>query len=115
MPPAVPINLSQSPSVLASAQSFVKITLSNVASGYSLTNGVYYGWCGDDSATNVRSTTAAVPYSTYSPLLPANIQSAAWPKVNHILNNKQGGWRDVQHAIWMVLRGFVDPGKAVNF
>lgn len=115
MPPATPVSASQAPQILPTAQGFVRITLSGVATGYTLANGVYFGWCGDDSNTAVRSTASATPYSTYSPSLPANIQSAQWPKVNYILNHKQGGWRDVQHAIWTVLRGTVDSTRLLSF
>ena len=90
---------------LPSSQGYIRITLSNVAPGYGIANGVYQGWCGDDANAPVSSASEPVtPYSTMG-TLPAGSQDPDWPKVNWILNNKQGTYREIQQAIWIVLRG----------
>jgi hypothetical protein len=66
---------------------------------------VYAGWCGDDEDAPVFDPAPVTPYSTYAANLPANAQSAAWPKVNYVLNNKSGTAEEVQTAIWILLNG----------
>jgi hypothetical protein len=90
---------------LPTSASYITVTLSGVPSGFEIQNGVYKGWCSDDSTAQLFLSAAALPYSTYNPNLPANAQNPNWPKVNYILNNKQGTFRDIQRAIWLVLRG----------
>jgi hypothetical protein len=90
---------------LPTSTSYITVTLQNVPTGFAINSGTYKAWCSDDSNAQVVAQNAALPISTYSPNLPANIQSPNWPKVNYILNNKQGNFRDVQRAIWLVLRG----------
>lgn len=93
----------------AAAPSFLNVTFTGIGPGNDLTNGTYLGWCGDIYTTFVDSNPITTLYSSADPNLPANIQTAAWKKVNYILNNKQGDWRDIQRAIWIVLRGVANP------
>lgn len=81
--------------------SYWKITLSNVPSGYDVTNGIYVGWCCDQTFTiNNGATLAVTLYSSYNPLQPWKGGDPGWNKVNYIINHKQGTADDVQAAIW---------------
>jgi hypothetical protein len=79
-------------------------TISNSPSGSPVPNGPYAVWCADFQTAAVNANSDYVPYSTYGTLPPA-VQGAPWPKINWILNNKQGTVGDVQRAIWIVLTG----------
>jgi hypothetical protein len=79
-------------------------TISNSPAGSPVPNGPYAVWCADFQQAPVNVDSNYVPYSTYGTLPPA-VQSAPWPKINWILNNKQGTVGDVQRAIWMILTG----------
>ncbi|HYP05125.1 MAG TPA: SdrD B-like domain-containing protein [Bryobacteraceae bacterium] len=114
LPPSVSITQIQTPSANLAAPSFLTVTLSGIGGGFDLSNGSYRGWCGDIYSSFVASTTNVIPYSVYSPTLPANIQSPAWRKVNYVLNHRQGTWRDVQRAIWILLRGVANPTFAAT-
>jgi hypothetical protein len=85
--------------------SYFVTTLSNVPSGYDVTNGVYLGWCIDTSVTIERGTTHSVMlYSSCDPPagLDPDIVPYEWDKVNYILNNKPetATVDEIQQAIW---------------
>ncbi len=101
--PATPITANQS---FVAPSSFLATTLSGVGAGFDITNATYLGWCGDDQFAPVAVTQLVTAYSTYSATLPANAANAAWPKVNHVLNNKIGTPDEIQAAIWILLNGF---------
>jgi hypothetical protein len=103
LPPSAVI--SQRVTATPISQSYIRIMLTGIGSGYDLIDGAYLAWCSDDSHAPVVPAPTVTPYSTYSPNLPANIQNANWPKVNYVLNHKQGTYRDVQQTIWLLLRG----------
>ena len=86
--------------------SFFATALSGVGAGFDITNVTYPGWCGDSQFAPVVVTQLVKAYSTYSATLPANAQNPAWPKVNHVLNNKIGTPDEIQAAIWILLNGF---------
>ena len=89
-----------------STECYYYIDLGNVPSGYHVFNGTYIGWCVDEFHVIVPDETYwAKMYSSYDPENPHPDED--WDMVNYILNNKQGSWEDVQHAIWF----FVDGGK----
>jgi hypothetical protein len=74
--------------------------LSNVPSGYSITNKTYLGWCVDRTAvmTYTPSTHQVQLYSSLNP--PGVLGNQSWDRVNYILNHKQGNKLDIQNAIW---------------
>ena len=85
------------------SNSYWSTTLSNVPSGYDVTNAIYVGWCCDETFTINNGATLGVKlYSSYDPLDPYthNVDPGDWNKVNYIINNKQGTADDVQAAIW---------------
>jgi uncharacterized repeat protein (TIGR02543 family) len=85
------------------SNSYWSITLSNVPSGYDVTNAIYVGWCCDETFTINNGATLGVKlYSSYDPLDPYthNVDPGDWNKVDYIINNKQGTADDVQAAIW---------------
>ena len=82
------------------AQSYFDTLLSEVPSGYDVTNATYHGWCVDVRTEMARSpaTHAVFLYSSTSP--PGELAGEAWDMVNYILNHKQGDVQDIQQAIW---------------
>lgn len=80
--------------------SFFNTTLSNVPSGYIVTNGTYLGWCVDRTAEMARSPAIHTVrlYSSINP--PGGLANEKWDMVNYILNHEQGTAWDIQQAIW---------------
>jgi hypothetical protein len=94
--------------------SYVIMTLSNVPSGFDVSNGPYNAWCVDEyHYIYVGTHYQATLYSSYDP----RATDPDWPKVNYILNNKQGNPTDQQAAIWYFIDGGYMPltasGKAM--
>jgi hypothetical protein len=83
--------------------SYFETALSEVPSGYDVTNGTYVGWCVDQTAEMARSpaTHAVKLYSSINP--PGELASEKWDMVNYILNHKQGDAEDIQQAIWFFI------------
>lgn len=80
-------------------ESYFNTALSNVPSGYDVTNETYLGWCIDRTTEMTRNVTFEVAlYSSLSP--PGNFSSVRWDMVNYVLNHKQGNMEDVQQAMW---------------
>lgn len=81
-------------------ESYFNTELSEVPSGYDVTNGTYLGWCVDTTAEMARSpaTHAVKLYSSCNP--PGELAGERWDMVNYILNHKQGAAEDIQQAIW---------------
>jgi len=89
-----------------SSECYYYVWLSDVPSGYHVSNGRYLGWCVDEYHVIVPGETyRAKMYSTYDPDNPHPDED--WDMVNYILNHKQEPWEDVQDAIWF----FVDGGR----
>lgn len=80
--------------------SYFDTVLSNVPSGYDVTDGTYLGWCVDLRYTIPRGPTTheVMLYSSCDP--PADLTGERWDMVNYILNHKQGGMSDIQYAMW---------------
>ena len=88
---------------------YVDATLSNITTGYDISNGVYASNCADH-ATNI---TVGVPYtmnvysSLYPDKLPAAMQatSGEWEKINWLYNHLDWypgyHWYDIQGFIWL--------------
>lgn len=95
-------------------QSYFDTMLSEVPSGYDVTNTTYRGWCVDVRTEMTRSpaTHAVFLYSSLSP--PGELASEAWDMINYILNHKQGSAQDIQQAIWYFMRmdGEYNPSGA---
>jgi len=86
--------------------SYFLTVLSNIPSGYDVTNGEYLGWCIQRDTMMPRGSEQNVKmYCSYDPNIPNCFQSDNWDKVNYILNNKQGTWEDIQDAIWYFING----------
>ena len=104
--PTTPVGISQSQNSSVATNSYLVVTLSGVPSGYDVTNATYLGWCGESQNTTVDTNAkTAVLYSTVGAGLPVSMQNANWPKVNYVLNHKQGTPDDIQQAIWVLLNG----------
>lgn len=98
-------------SVVDDTSSYFDSTLSSVSPGYSVHNGLYPGWCVDESETMQRNTNHdIVLYSSLTP--PAPLSGIQWGAINYILNHKQGSMMDIQNAIWYFTDGQSVSGTA---
>jgi hypothetical protein len=94
-----------------SSNSYYDVILSNVPSGYHLSDGTYVGWCVDEHHYIYNGKTySGILYSSYDPSNPHG--DPDWDKVNYILNHKEGTWKDVQEAIWYFVDGGNTPSTA---
>ena len=83
--------------------SYFDTVLSDVPSGYDVTNRAYLGWCVDIRYNIPRGTDFSVTlYSSCAP--PAGLEGERWDMVNYILNHKQGEMMDIQQAIWYFMK-----------
>ena len=104
------------------ASSWFVMNLSDVPSGFDITDGEYLGWCvqyGIKMSRGVNHTAAL--YSSYDPDIPDGFQSKNWTKVNYILNHKQDYNLDrahLQRVIWYYVDDNYelpsDPGSDVQ-
>jgi len=87
--------------VVDGTSSYFLTTLTDVPSGYDVTNTTYLGWCIDVDAQMGRSP-ATHQVVLYSSLDPPNgtLKDQRWDIVNYILNHKQGTADDIQAAMW---------------
>jgi hypothetical protein len=97
------LNLPSAPVIIEvgnSTVSYFNTTLSDVPSGYDVTNGTYLGWCVDPSTHMERSpaTHEVTLYSSLNP--PGALTTKNWTMVNYILNHKHADPWDIQEAIW---------------
>jgi hypothetical protein len=96
-------------------QSYFDTLLSEVPSGYDVTNATYLGWCVDSRTTMSRSpaTHEVRLFSSIDP--PAELADQKWDMVNYILNHKRGVMSDVQQAIWyfIIFDGNYTPTRSV--
>lgn len=75
------------------------IDLSDVGSGFDVSNKSYVGWCVDAQHNSDRGVKHAfMLYSSYD--VDAPLPAEEWDMINYILNNKLGTGADVQAAIW---------------
>lgn len=118
--PSGPLSQLTSPGVTVALPSYDESTIQFTATfaglpaGLSVTNTTYLAWCFDVNGdyTNNNASTQYYPYSTYSPSLPANVQSPNWDKVNWVLNHKPAGPQStwiVQQVIWRLMSGSYLP------
>jgi hypothetical protein len=87
--------------VVDGTSSYFLTTLTDVPSGYDVTNTTYLGWCIDVDAQMSRSpvTHQVVLYSSLDPPN-GTLKDQRWDIVNYILNHKQGTADDIQAAMW---------------
>lgn len=106
---------------LAGTASTLDISLSNVAAGSELQDGVYSGWCIEDGRTVLLHDESATIYSSIGDNLPSDLRDLPWGKINFLLNHKIRGvgktdleyFEDVQTALWLLL-GDPNPGFDVS-
>jgi len=96
-----PPNVIVTIEVVNGTSSYFSTTLSNIPSGYDVTNATYLGWCVDSTAEMSRSpaTHDVILYSSLN-LPNGTLADQRWDMVNYILNHKQGAAGDIQTAIW---------------
>lgn len=106
--PLFPVNLTVQHT---GPTSYFLSTLSDVPSGYDVTNGTYTGWCTDlDHTIQSNHLYPTTMYNSYNTTLPSHLSHQNWSKVNYILNNKQGtNWWQIQYALYFIL-DFGDQG-----
>jgi hypothetical protein len=105
-PPTIHLPTSQvTMKVFTTTTSYFRTLLSNVPTGYEVTNGNYSGWCSDSAHTiNLNTAYQVTLYSSYNSSLPTHLYHQNWSKVNYILNHKIGtDWHQVQYAIVYLL------------
>jgi hypothetical protein len=75
--------------------------VSNVSSGYSVTNTNYAGWCVDSTTLMTRSPTThqAQLYSSLNPPS-GTLANQNWHILNYVLNHKRGNATEIQDVIW---------------
>lgn len=100
-PSLPPPNVIVTIEVVNGTSSYFSTTLSNIPSGYDVTNATYLGWCVDTTAEMSRSpaTHDVILYSSLN-LPNGTLADQRWDMVNYVLNHKQGTAGDVQAAIW---------------
>jgi hypothetical protein len=107
--PSTPVTLEV---IYPGTVSYFNTTLSEVSSGYDVTNGTYLGWC-IDTATEMAPSPATHEVTLYSSLNPpGSLTAYNWTMVNYVLNHKQGTFWDVQDAIWYFVDidgGYIPP------
>jgi hypothetical protein len=92
---------------------FFKIILSEVGSGYDVSDGTYEGWCIDYGTPIPNGIELSVTlYSSYCP--PDHLDVAGWNEINYILNHKQGDRWDIQIAIWEFINLGPFPNKPIT-
>jgi hypothetical protein len=81
------------------------IALSDVPTGYDVSDGSYTGWCVDVTHFVERGVEYDVNlYSSYSP--PSGFESIDWDIINYVLNNKDAGTgADIQDVLWYFING----------
>lgn len=86
---------------------YMDATLSNIAPGFDLTNGLYASYCVDHAVTiNAGQTYNMDVYSSlYQDKLPLFARSAKWEKINWLFNHLSWypgyHWYDIQGFIWL--------------
>ena len=96
---------------LSGANSTVDVTLSNVALGSGIPNGIYAGWCIQDHILVALYSQPITLYSSIGLSLPSDVSGLPWNEINYVLNHKIRGagktdlefFQDVQTAIWLLL------------
>ncbi len=99
--PTSPVNIE----VTSAVNTYpLTIVLSNVPSGYDVSNGPYTGFCADLLTTISNNV-------VYSGTLTSSLGlGEEWSEINYILNNVPAGatGQDIQAAIWLVQEPFTD-------
>lgn len=94
--------------------SYLKATIFNAPSGFSVTNGNYFAWCVDaDTSIEPGPTYKPIAYFSTDPL-PPSLPQTNWNYINYIINHKQGNSTDIQFAIWHYVGGPI-PAHELEF
>jgi hypothetical protein len=120
LPAQQPANATYGP-WLSGANSSMDITLSNIALGAGVPNGVYAGWCIQDHILGGLYNQSITLYSSTGPSLPSDVLGLPWNEINYVLNHKIRGvgktdlefFQDVQTAIWLLL-GETNPDWGIS-
>jgi hypothetical protein len=120
LPDQQPANATSGPWPLG-VNSTLDITLSDVAPGSGIPNGIYAGWCIQDHIFGLYINQPITLYSSIGPGLPADVSGLPWNQINYVLNHKIRGvgksdlefHQDVQTAIWLLL-GEPNPDWAIS-
>ena len=88
---------------LAGASSTLDVTLSNVGTGFDVSDGTYPGWCIQDFVTGLLNGDSVMLYSSYDPNMPNDVKPLPWNEINYVINHQQGTSDDVQIAIWYLV------------
>ncbi|MBN1280948.1 MAG: PKD domain-containing protein [Candidatus Thermoplasmatota archaeon] len=106
----------QIPMVAEHAQTtWFTMQLSDVPSGYDITNGYYSGWCLQRLTTMSNATHQVYLISSYNTSMPAAYQNNNWSKINYILNHKSTYSRQsIQNAIWYFADHYPYPTNDTN-
>jgi hypothetical protein len=114
-----PLKLPTDPVIIEvenSTQAYFETHLSNVPSGYTVTNSTYLGWCVDQSELMVRYSPHTVQLK--SSLTPTgDLANENWTMVNYVLNHKRGDPMDVQEAVWYFINmdgGYTPPSSTAQ-
>jgi len=94
--PSTPVTIE----VWNGTESYYETLLSNVPSGYDVTNRTYLGWCVDRRCVMPRSPATHQVTLFSSCNSPSDLAGQKWDMVNYILNHRQGVAEDVQQALW---------------
>ena len=92
--------------------SYFRMTLSAIPEGFDVTNGVYLGWCIQNTVKmtcNVNHTVRL--YSSYDPDMPVYFLNDNWDKINYVINFKQGDEKSIQNVIWFYICNLPYPGN----
>ncbi|HRU05170.1 MAG TPA: hypothetical protein P5137_05280 [Candidatus Brocadiia bacterium] len=95
------------------------LVLWGVPSGFSIQDGVWVGWCAEETnAIDLKTWYEARAYSSVNLTgAPARVTSMQWDHVNYILNHKNPSayYTDIQEAIWFFTEANpVMPSKAAG-
>lgn len=88
--------------------SYFDIVLSSVPSGYHVTDGLYLGWCIDQSTNMLLNTPIMCTlYSSCDPIIQQLYPDDDWDLVNYLINHKHPNatTSDIQDAIWYFIDG----------
>jgi hypothetical protein len=97
----------------ASWPAFFKIELSEVGTGFDVSDGIYNGWCIDYGTPITSGVLLNVTLnSSYCP--PPHLDVPGWNEINYILNNKIGDRMDIQIAIWNFINLGPTPTPAIT-
>jgi len=77
------------------------MTLSDVPDGFDISNGLYHGWCVEQTIRMTQHVNhTVILYSSVGQSLPVEYRTIPWDYINYVLNHQQGNQSSIQQAIW---------------